>query len=65
MVFTVQELDCIGALSFLRFFRTFFNDFDLSKRDKARALGFVRGPKLTLVVLQLSSEFFHVINKTT
>ena len=35
--FTIQELDCIEALSFdffVRYFHTFFNDFDLSKRDK-------------------------------
>ena len=47
--FTIQELDCIGALCslqfkefelywsavfFLRCVHTFFNDFDLSKRDK-------------------------------
>ena len=35
VVFTIRELDCIGALSFfVRCLHTFFNDFDLSKRDK-------------------------------
>ena len=36
--FTIQELDCIGALSFffifVRCFHTCFHDFELSKRDK-------------------------------
>ena len=33
--FTIQELDCIGALSFfVRCFHTFFYGFELSKRDK-------------------------------
>ena len=29
-----KNLNCIGALFFLRCVHTFFNDFDLSKRDK-------------------------------
>ena len=37
LLFTIRELDCIGALSFFIFVRclhTFFQDFELSKRDK-------------------------------
>ena len=45
------------AVFFLRCVHTFFDDFDLSKRDKqvtpSGALCFIRGPKWALVVLQL------------